>query len=70
MVSEEFTLVRAHDLEKVGKGGGVPGEEITVHRVPLAEVASFVAARRAADVKIDVKLMLLLGGGWLAATGN
>ena len=37
MVSETFTLVRAHGLTKVSDGGGVPGENITVHRVALAE---------------------------------
>ena len=39
MVSETFTLVTAHDLTKVGDGGGVPGEDITVHRVALGDVA-------------------------------
>lgn len=66
MVSEEFTLVRARDLVKVGDGGGVPGEDIVVHRVPLTEVAAFVAARRAEGVRMDVKLLLLLAGGYLA----
>jgi ADP-ribose pyrophosphatase len=41
----------------------VPGENITVHRVRLDQVADFVAARRGAGVMIDVKLLLLLGGG-------
>ena len=63
MVSETFTLVRATGLTKVGAGGGVAGEGITVHRVPLADVAAFVDAKRAEGVMIDVKLLLLLGGG-------
>lgn len=66
MVGETFTLVRAHDLVRIGDGGGVEGEDITVHRVPLAGVADFVAARRADGVAMDVKLLLLLGAGWLA----
>ena len=66
MVSETFTLVRASGLEKVGDGGGVDDEDITVHRVPLGDVAAFVAARRAAGVIADVKLLLLLGAGILA----
>jgi ADP-ribose pyrophosphatase len=61
MVSETFTLVRATGLTKVGEGGGVPGENITVHRVPLADVGTFMAERRAAGVMMDVKLLLLLG---------
>lgn len=66
MVSETFSLVRALDLTKVGEGGGVPGEDITVHRVPLAGIADFVAAKRQAGTMIDVKLLLLLGAGILA----
>lgn len=66
MVSETFSLVRAVGLTKVSEGGGVPGENITVHRVPLADIASFVAAKRAAGTMMDVKLLTLLGAGILA----
>lgn len=66
MVSEGFTLVRAHGLTKVGAGGGDAHEAITVHRVPIDEVAGFVAAKRSDGVAIDVKLLLLLGAAWLA----
>lgn len=65
MVSEGFTLVRATGLERVGPGGGVPGEDITVHRVLLADVASFVVTKRAEGVAIDVRVLLLLGAGML-----
>lgn len=61
MVSETFTLVRAHDLVKVGDGGGEPGEGITIHRVARADLPGFVAAARARGCRIDVKLLLLLG---------
>jgi ADP-ribose pyrophosphatase len=63
MSSEGFTLLRAEGLSRVGEGGGVEGEDIEVHRVELEEVAEFVAARRAAGVAIDSKLLLLLGVG-------
>lgn len=66
MVSETFTLVRCSGLEKVGDGGGVEEEAITVHRVALADVPKLVAAKRAEGAMIDVKLLALLGGGWLA----
>lgn len=66
MVSESFTLLRAEGLVKVGEGGGVPGENIVVHRVPLAGVAGFVAAKRAQGLAIDVRLLLLLGRELLA----
>ncbi|MFM7028333.1 MAG: NUDIX hydrolase [Chakrabartia sp.] len=61
MVSESFFLVRAEGLEKVGAGGGVDDEAIIVHRVPLGDVARFMAAKRAEGCAMDVKLLMLLG---------
>jgi ADP-ribose pyrophosphatase len=61
MVSETFSLVRATGLRKVGEGGGEPGENITVHRVPIAQVPAFIAAKRAQGMFMDVKLLTLLG---------
>mgnify|MGYP001765104443 CR=1 FL=1 len=61
MVSESFTLLRAHDLERVGPGGGTDGEDITVHRVPLAQIAQFIEQRRQQGDGIDVRLLMLLG---------
>ena len=66
MVSESFTLLRAEGLEKVSEGGGVEGEGITVHRVPLDGITDYIAARRAEGFAIDVKLLLLLAGSILA----
>jgi ADP-ribose pyrophosphatase len=67
MVSEGFTLVRASGLTRVGAGGGLAGEEdIVVHRVPLAQVPAFVAAKRAEGMAVDVKLLLLLAQSMLA----
>jgi len=66
MVSEGFTLVRATGLTKVSDGGGVPGEDITVHRTPLAGIVDFIAAKRAEGLAIDVRLMMLLGPSILA----
>lgn len=60
MVSESFTLVRAHGLTRIGDGGGTADEGIIVHRVPLAEVPAYVAARRAEGMAVDVKILLLL----------
>ena len=61
MVSESFTLVRAHKLEKVGPGGGTDSEDITVHRVPLAGIDDAVAGWREHGLAIDVRLLMLLG---------
>ncbi|HUD94244.1 NUDIX hydrolase [Sphingobium sp.] len=63
MVSESFTLFRAHELVKTGDGGGVDGEDIHVHRVPLATLPDQIAAWRAEGYAMDVKLLLLLGAG-------
>ncbi|MDE2404038.1 MAG: NUDIX hydrolase [Sphingomonadales bacterium] len=63
MVTESFTLLRAHGLTRVGPGGGTEGENITVHRVPRAGIADFIADRRARGDAIDVKLLLLLAPG-------
>ena len=61
MVSESFSFVRAHGLTKVNEGGGVEGEDITVHRVALDQLAEFIAAKRSEGCGIDVKLLTLLG---------
>jgi ADP-ribose pyrophosphatase len=61
MVSESFTLVRAHDLIRVGPGGGTESEEITVHRVALVDIAVAVARWREQGLAIDVRMLMLLG---------
>jgi ADP-ribose pyrophosphatase len=65
MSSEGFNLLRAEGLSRVGEGGGVEGEDIVVHHVRVADVPAFIEAKRAAGCAIDVKLLLLLGGGFL-----
>ena len=61
LVSESFTLMRATDLIQVGPGGGVDGEDITVHHVRLSEIPAFLDERRAAGCGVDVRLLMLLG---------
>jgi ADP-ribose pyrophosphatase len=60
MVSESFTMVRAHGLKRIGEGGGVEGEDIIVHRIALNQVSAFVAAKRGEGCAIDAKLLILL----------
>jgi ADP-ribose pyrophosphatase len=67
MVSESFTLVIAEGLTQIGAGGGVDGEDIIVHRVPMNDIASFIEAKRAEGAAMDVKLLLLLGPAFLGA---
>ena len=66
MVSESFTLVRASDLTRIHDGGGVAGENITVHRVPLDTLPRFIAAKRAEGCGVDVRMLMLLGQGIVA----
>jgi ADP-ribose pyrophosphatase len=63
MVSESFTLLRAHGLTRTGPGGGTEGEDITVHRVPLSGFAEFVDEARQRGLGIDVRLLMLLAPG-------
>lgn len=61
MVTESFTLFRASGLQQVSAGGGVDGENITVHRVALAGLDRFIADRRAEGFGIDTRMLLFLG---------
>jgi ADP-ribose pyrophosphatase len=61
MSSESFHLLKATGLTRTGPGGGVDGEDIIVHVVPLADVAAFIAAQRARGLIIDCRLVLALG---------
>jgi len=70
MSSEGFTLVRAEGLIKVGDGGGVEGENIQVHRVPLSDAVAFIRGKSDDGVALDVKLLLLLAQGFLQRGGQ
>lgn len=61
MVSESFSLVRARGLTKVSDGGGVDGENITVHHIALADLPGFVQEKRTQGCVVDVKLLMLPG---------
>ena len=60
MTSEAFTLVRATRLTKVGEGGGVEAEGITVHRVAMKELSTFIEQKRAEGLAVDAKMLLVL----------
>lgn len=65
MVSECFTLLKATALERVSEGGGLPDENITVHRVALRDLSRFVAEWRRAGHAVDVRIAMLLTPGYL-----
>lgn len=60
MLSESFTLVRAHGVSRSGDGGGTEHEDIKVHLVARADIPAFVEQKRAEGIAIDVKLLLFL----------
>lgn len=62
MVAEGYTLVRAHGVRP---GGTKIEDDIDVHLVASRGVAAFIAAKRAAGLAIDTKLLLLLAGDLL-----
>jgi ADP-ribose pyrophosphatase len=63
-MSSEFThLFHASDLVREHQGGGVGGENITVHHVPLAGLRQWFTEQEAAGKLIDFKIHAAL---WLA----
>lgn len=56
MSTEMIAFVRAHDLQKVGPGGGDETENIVVHEVPRSEAGAWLFARAAEGYSIDPKL--------------
>ncbi len=61
MVSESFTLVRAHGVRKIGEGGG---DEQRGHRGPSRRRAqtfpNFIEQKRAEGFGVDVKLLIFM----------
>ena len=51
-------LVRVHD------GGGVEGENITVHRIPIADIQPWLMAQMAAGKRVDPRVFV---GLWFLA---
>lgn len=60
MLSEGFTLVRAHGVRKIGEGGGDENEDINVHLVERSDIPNFIEQKRAEGFGIDAKMLLLL----------
>ena len=52
ITSERVTLFRALDLHRIGIGGGVAHEDITVHEIPLAEVVMWLEAKAKTGVLV------------------
>ena len=56
MSTEMIAFARAHDLVRVGAGGGDETENIVVHEVPRHNAGSWLFARAAEGFSIDPKL--------------
>jgi ADP-ribose pyrophosphatase len=53
---ELVTFFEARGLTRVGEGGGDETEDIAVHVVPLPNLSTFLAERRAAGLGVDPKI--------------
>lgn len=62
ITSEMVSLYRAHGVRKHGEGGGVEGENITVHVIPRAELHDWLRSKEREGVLIDLKLGLYFLG--------
>jgi ADP-ribose pyrophosphatase len=60
MLSESFTLVRAHGVRRIGEGGGDEHEDINVHLVARANIPNFIEQKRAEGFGVDVKLLIFM----------
>ncbi|MDR3419230.1 MAG: NUDIX hydrolase [Nevskia sp.] len=63
LTSEILYLIRAHGLQRVHAGGGVEGEDITVHVVPLEGVAGWLAQQERSGKWIEPRIYAAL---WFA----
>jgi ADP-ribose pyrophosphatase len=66
MTSEILHLYRAHGLKRVHQGGGVDGEDITVHVVPLPEAPQWLAAQGKTGKLVEPRVY---AGLWFAQNG-
>ena len=56
LTDEVVTVFRAHELRKVGLGGGDDSEDIVVHEVPLDDLPDWLAAAASAGKRIDSRV--------------
>ena len=56
LTSEMLSFFRASGLSRVSQGGGVDGENITVHEVPMDQIDSWLEQKRAHGVLVDPRI--------------
>lgn len=64
ITSETVAFYRATGLSQTGAGGGIAGEDITVHRVPRGGIVEWLTRKNGEGVLIDVKVWA--GLWWLS----
>jgi ADP-ribose pyrophosphatase len=66
LTTEILFMIRVEGLTRVHAGGGVGGEDITVHTVPLAQVPAWLEEQRRAGLLVEPRIyagLYFLGGG-------
>ena len=58
MSDERITYFIATQLTRESAGGGVEGEDILVHEVPLAEIHPWLAAKQSQGILIDPRVFI------------
>lgn len=58
LTDEVITFFRARDLKRRGPGGGVEGEAIKVHEIPLKEVHDWLDGKIRAGQAIDPRIYI------------
>ncbi len=60
LTSELLYLIRVSQLQRIHDGGGVAGEDITVHRVPLAQIDAWLDERTRSGLMIEPRIYAAL----------
>lgn len=56
LTSEMISFFRASGLSRVSNGGGVEGENITVHEAPISSINEWLAQKEKEGVLIDARI--------------
>lgn len=56
ITSEIVSFYRAHGVKHQGEGGGVGGEEITVHVIPREDLLAWLKQKEREGILLDLKL--------------
>ena len=58
LTNERVTLLRAIRVTRQGEGGGVGGERISIHLVPIREIAAWLLQQQQQGVGVDLKIFI------------